>query len=350
GKEKELTVRDSYDRAVTVHKPIKRIVAASPRCSLTMLRSIRVEENRIVGVESLIQSSGGGKYGVNHKIFFPEYQDKPTVGLVWNPDCEAILELNPDVVFLIASPGLSGATAVDKASDVLESAGITVLRIYAGVYVKGVPEEVKRLGYIFDKRKEAEEFVNSYNKYMNWVKERVEKIPEEDKPKVYFESSFGTYQTGGEHMTHIEFGGGKTIFPEIVKHGSVDPEAVAMRNPDIIVKVASAGVSGYDMDPDDTTKIEKVREEIMSRAELQNVKAVKTGRVYVISSYIVGYGPADEGAGFLHKLYMAKWLHPDLFGDLDPKAIHQEFLTRFQGLDIDLDEHGVFAYPPLEES
>jgi iron complex transport system substrate-binding protein len=29
--------------------------------------------------------------------------------------------------------------------------------------------------------------------------------------------------------------------------------------------------------------------------------------------------------------------------------IHQEYLTRFQGLDIDLDEKGVFVYPPLEE-
>jgi len=44
---------------------------------------------------------------------------------------------------------------------------------------------------------------------------------------------------------------------------------------------------------------------------------------------------------------MAKWFHPDLFEDLDPKAIHQEYLTRFQGLDYDLDEHGVFVYPDV---
>jgi hypothetical protein len=33
--------------------------------------------------------------------------------------------------------------------------------------------------------------------------------------------------------------------------------------------------------------------------------------------------------------------------DLDPQAIHQEYLTRFQGLDYDLGEQGVFVYPPL---
>ena len=42
---------------------------------------------------------------------------------------------------------------------------------------------------------------------------------------------------------------------------------------------------------------------------------------------------------------MAKWFHPELFEDLDPQAIHQEFLTEFQRLDYDLDERGVFVYP-----
>jgi iron complex transport system substrate-binding protein len=43
--------------------------------------------------------------------------------------------------------------------------------------------------------------------------------------------------------------------------------------------------------------------------------------------------------------YMAKWLHPELFSDLDPQAIHQEYLTDFLGIDYDLSEHGVFVYP-----
>jgi iron complex transport system substrate-binding protein len=43
--------------------------------------------------------------------------------------------------------------------------------------------------------------------------------------------------------------------------------------------------------------------------------------------------------------YIAKWLYPDLFEDLDPKALHQEYLTRFLKLDYDLDERGVFVYP-----
>ena len=53
---------------------------------------------------------------------------------------------------------------------------------------------------------------------------------------------------------------------------------------------------------------------------------------------------------FIGIAYMTKWFYPDLFEDLDPKVIHQEYLTEFQHLDYDLDEHGVFVYPLLEES
>jgi iron complex transport system substrate-binding protein len=49
---------------------------------------------------------------------------------------------------------------------------------------------------------------------------------------------------------------------------------------------------------------------------------------------------------FVGIAYMAKWLYPDLFQDLDPHAIHQEYLTKFQGLPEDfMDNHGIFAYP-----
>lgn len=44
---------------------------------------------------------------------------------------------------------------------------------------------------------------------------------------------------------------------------------------------------------------------------------------------------------------MAKWFHPDLFKDLDPQEIHEEYLTKFQGLNYDLDKQDVFVYPEV---
>ena len=145
GKEGEITFIDSYNKTVAVKKPINRIVVTW-RGQLEMLRTLGVGADRIVGVETLIQSSE--EYGVDYGIFFPEYQDKLTVGIVWTPDVEKILSLNPDCVFLIAMPGLRGETTVDDAADALKSAGIPVLRFWCGVYDRDVIREIRMLGYI----------------------------------------------------------------------------------------------------------------------------------------------------------------------------------------------------------
>ncbi len=162
---------------------------------------------------------------------------------------------------------------------------------------------------------------------------------------MYYEARTRYDSLSGEH-SYIDFSGGVDIFNGA--SGSVNPEDVVAQNPDIIVKLISYSdeAGGYQLDADDTAGLEAIRAEIMSRPELQNVNAVKTGRVYVITSEI-GSTYSNSCRVFLQIAYNAKWFHPELFEDLDPQAIHQEYLTRFQGLDIDLNENGVFVYPPL---
>ena len=331
GKEKELTFVDSQNKIVTVKKPINRIISIW-RGPLEMLRTIGVKADKIVGVETL---GGGARY---YETFFPEYQDKPRIGIMRYPNTEKMLSLNPDCVFFLFPR---------PAGEELKSAGIPVIHCFCGIWDRDVTREIKTLGYIFDKRERAEEFIEWREGILNLIKERVGKIPEEDKPKVYFEGQ-KTYWAKPEKASYIEFAGGKTIFPEVVTGWKqIDPEAVIERNPEVIVRMTdpATGATGYDLDASAITKIKEVRDEIMNRPELKNVDAVKNGRVYVVSMYITSTGGAAGCRGFLQKIYTAKWLHPDLFEDLDPKAIHQEYLTRFQGLDYDLDEKGVFVYP-----
>ncbi len=95
----------------------------------------------------------------------------------------------------------------------------------------------------------------------------------------------------------------------------------------------------------DSTEIKAFRDSIRNRPELAVVKAVGDERVYVY------FHRLPDGLRFIvTTAYMAKWFHPELFSDLDPKAIHQEYLARFLRLDYDLDEQGVFVYPeePVE--
>jgi iron complex transport system substrate-binding protein len=83
------------------------------------------------------------------------------------------------------------------------------------------------------------------------------------------------------------------------------------------------------------TLLEK-REEILLRPGLKGTNAIRNGRVY-ISHLSIRRGPRMVE----YLLFLAKWLHPELFRDIDPAAVEKEMFQEFYGLDMD----GIWAYP-----
>ena len=330
GREKEITLIDGADRIVTVNKPINSVVCTFDQ-QIEALRVLKVSKDRIVGVP------GGTSIDAD---FFPEFGDVTSIGTSWEPDLETILELHPDLVLLHTSSGFGDTHGA--AQKILETAGITVLRFDLK---ENYPDALEKFGYAFDKRSEADEFLGWYENILNAIEDTVKEIPDEDKPRVYPEGS-KNYGISDNDDWAIALAGGRDIF--VGESGTVDAEAVIEHDPNVIIKPTWKASGGYGVDAGDTAGLKEVREEIMSRSELQNVKAVKEGRVYVITTHLWTYMPKTGNRHFIGICYMAKWFHPELFEDLDPQAIHQEYLTEFQGLDIDLDEKGVFVYPPLE--
>ena len=331
---KPKTFTDAADRLITQYRPIERFVATH-RGQFDLLRILKVEADRVVGAERQISSAD------EYNLYFAEYQDNPTIGSGHGNrlNVEAVVGVRPDAILIFGSTE-KGYT------DVLESAGITVIYIWdTRGYSYNVAKTTRDVGYIFGQEDEAEEYIDWHEGLMNLINEKVENIPEEDKPKVYYEMN-RKYRTGGERISQITKTGGKSIFgDELGSNVIINAEEVAKQNPDIIV-ICGDGGSGYWTD--DTTQLRGIREELMNRELLQNVTAVKTGKVYSMSRYISAGGSMCGGRGFIHAAYQAKWFNPTYFEDFDPKAIHQEYLTRFQGLDWDLDEHGVYVYHPKE--
>jgi len=103
--------------------------------------------------------------------------------------------------------------------------------------------------------------------------------------------------------------------------------------------MAYAGKVGYATD--DVSALRGKREEIMNRPGFAAVPAVKNGSVYTCYSNIL-----LGSMYFVGVAYYAKWFYPELFEDLKPNAIHQEYLTKFLRIDYDLSKHGVFVYHP----
>ena len=94
GRESELTFVDAEGAAKTVSKPIEEIIALNPDCA-EAVRTIGAKD-RIVGIEWAT---------VTRTVFFPEISELPSVGLGFMPDCEAILQMHPDILIAYA-PGV----------------------------------------------------------------------------------------------------------------------------------------------------------------------------------------------------------------------------------------------------
>ena len=339
GKEKQLTVIDAKEHIVTVKKPLRRVIVFVPG-QFETLRSLNAADT-IVGMP---------QDNLWDPAFFPEMSELTSLGYKWDADIETILNLHPDAAILHTDRRQL------KVRDTLEKIDPNIaLLTFACTNHNLEPteyspytysKEVRMLGYIFDKREEAEEFCDWYKDIMNSIKEEVDTIPEENRPKVFYE--YNKYAIRG-YNDRVVYAGGKNIFEEGRK---IDPEAVIDRDPDIIVNLAMRIKGGYDKDADDITELRDVWGDFMNpddpeyRPELAKVSAVRNNRIYVLANVFSIASRGGNGAkGFLEVVYMAKWFHPTLFEDLDPKAIHQEYITRFQGLDIDLDKKGVFVYP-----
>ena len=331
GRESELTLVDSDDRIVTVQKPVERIVTFS--LASTETAKILKAEDRVVGVDQVVR---------DRTVFFPELSKLPAVGAYGgcggDVDYEKMLELNPDIV--IAYP--EDVCGVTELVEMLEPAGITVIRLNLLNPIEAV-EETKKLGYILDKKDEANEYIDFYEECLKLVEEKAEQLSEEDKPRVYFEMFWDYYTFTGDyvHDILISIAGGRNIAADIgdpEQYIEIDKEWVVEQNPEIIVRAEYYVAQGYEVD--DPSEMAAARETILARPELAKVTAIKNGDVYMIS-YAELIAPCRHFVGIA---YMAKWFHPELFEDLDPNAMHQEYLTRFMRLDYDLDEHGVFVY------
>lgn len=330
GQEKNLTFIDAQGKAVTIKKPIAKIVVLSdPQAD-----AIRIlgAEDKVVGISSSL---------ADEKILLQKISELPTVGgdaRGQGTDYEAILALNPDIVL---PAGTGDAELEEKLNH-----RVSVVRF--DLYKPEIlPKEIMELGYILDKKSQAKEFGDFYSRILNTIKEGTANLSDNEKPRVFYCG----YPSAGYRYYAIlpnqwlgsvcDIAGGNNIAEDLAGP-EVDPEWVMVQNPDIIlVHEGSKLPSGYDTD--DVSGAEKVIKQITNETGFANIDAVKKKRIYIETSDI------DSGTqSFIAMAFMAKLFHPDIFKDLDPKSIHQEYLTRFQRIDYNPNEHGVFFYPPLE--
>ena len=327
GRESELTIvqynfgtGDIAEVPVTVPIPIERIVsmnsyAAETLCALG-------EQDRIVGVDEYTKEIG------ELKTFM---EDKPVVGTGYTGwDIEKIIERNPGIVLALSYhyPGYG---------EQLSTVGIPLVQMDF-YQLENYLMEIRILGWMLHTKERTEELINFEQQHFDLIEERVKDLKEEQKPRVFFEF-YGCYITAGPgNANHdaIVMCGGINIFDDLeTSWAYIDPEEVIARNPQVILEgiYTTLVPSGYDVA--DTGPMEEYRDDIMSRPAWDTIDAVRNGKVYIIN-----HDTASTHSS-VYLSYVAKWLHPELFEDVDPVAIHEEWFERFLGIEY----QGVYAYP-----
>ncbi len=308
-----ITIVDSTGAQVNVTLPVERIVSLNP--GLTEIIYALDCEDRIVGRDA--------------KSVFPDsVLEKPVVGQnSYDPNLEVLLEKEPDVI--VADSMLSYNT---EALDKIKSAGLPLI-IEEPSNVSRVKIVTNNFGLIFGKEEKAKEINDYITSYENLVNERVKDLTASEKPTVYIEwyQTWQTFTEGSAANEIIVNAGGVNIAAEITQTAPIlSPEYVVEKNPDIIVRMISGDLIG------NATGFEATHSELMNRAGLCEVTAVKEERVYVYDPIIL------EGIRYpVGLLHWAKWFHPSLFEDIDPAALHAELIQQFFGVTLE----GVHTYP-----
>jgi len=307
------TIAGSSGEEITIYEPVRRIVPLTSD-GAEVIRSLGAT-NDVVGVGT----------GIAEDDFFYEFADTKTVGKWNNPDCEMILALDPDIVLAYSKwPGK------DKLEDKIGETDITVVRL--NFYTpETMTSDVQKLGVLLEREEKAQELADFYQHYMDLVGGRVSTLHEEKSVYIECYSDFKTVSIGSGGHQMCMMAGGRNIAGDLIgEYPKVDPEWVIAQNPDVVIKAVSRS---YD-DPDEP---ETILNGIIKRPGWDVMDAIENGQIHLLMADIYT-GPRY----IIGVVYMAQWIYPDLFADLDPAGIHQEYLRRFQGTEM---QDKIFVYP-----
>ncbi len=323
GSEDLIIIIDEAGRLVTCPHPPERIVCLVP--SVVEVIYALDESDRIVGITDDCDMP---------PVLHQELDDNDgIVGRVSNNvNVELILDLNPDLVI-----GRTGGLFPEVIEDQIKMNDVPVLR-YRGLHINTLLPMIEDIGLILDKEDEAEELSDYIENYHDQITERVEPLSEGDKPQVYFMSMGHVDWTGGAEsatQARITDAGGINIAAD--RPGSltrVSREWILEENPDVILYSRVGTGSGVAPTAGEMEKT--LNSTILSEPGFSDLDAVKNGNLHLFDISLMS-GPRV----IVGLLYYAKWFHPDLFDNVDPKEVHEEMLQKY----YDMELEGTWAYP-----
>lgn len=329
-----ITVTDIVGRKVTLNAPAKRVILGEGRSLLTLSLLHPNPISIVTGWTGDFQKSGGNIYQEYLKQY-PDMAKIPVIGATGKETVsgERIISLKPDLA--IFGSGSHGPDA--KSADLirqLEAAGIPIIFIDFRLHpFKNTVPSIELLGKVLGRQKQATEYLTLYKNSIAKISKRLagKNI---QRPKVYFEMIRGEAIGSpgkGNLGEFIDFAGGHNIGADILpgEVGTLNMEYVIRQQPDVYIAsgIATPGqaglVIGYGISPAET---QQSLAKISAKSVLSPLKAIKDKKVYAMWHLFY-----DSPVNIVAMEAIAKWIHPDLFKDLNPEAtlktINEKFLA-----------------------
>ncbi|WP_439496960.1 ABC transporter substrate-binding protein [Bosea sp. (in: a-proteobacteria)] len=336
-----VTVTDIIGRKVEVEAPVSKIILGEGR-QIYFVGALDKEEpfKRVVGWRDDLGKADPETFRA-YETRYPQIAKLPVFGGMKEGafDIEQAISLKPDVLFL----NIEAKVASDEAKLVEKLAAVGIPVVYVDFREKPFEHtepSMRLIGKLFGKEQIAEDFIKYRADQIKVVTDRLANTKDLKRPLVMVERAGGfsddcCMSFGNENFGKmVDFAGGRNLATPLIPgtFGTINAERIVADNPDVVIVTGNnwdayvpggAWVGlGYGAD---MTEARRKLANLMKRPAFTQTAAVKNGNVHGIWHQFY-----NSPYQFVAIQQIAKWLHPELFRDVDPDAtmrvLHERFL------------------------
>jgi iron complex transport system substrate-binding protein len=304
--EGQVTVTDQAGRTVTLEKPAQKIVSFGYNQTYAVIALGLAD--RLIGIEAKANQRP------IYSLAAPELLDLPNVGSQKQPNIEAAIALEPDLVLM--------AKSLQSNVSAFEAVGIPVAICYPESQAL-LEEEIKMIASLCGVPGNADALIKYYDDTYKKVEKITSKFSDAEKPVVYMGAVSSYLSTSPKNMYQADLiakAGAVNAAKDIDgdKWTDVSYEQLLAMDPDIIILPSEAS---YSID------------DVLNDKQLASVKAVKNKAVYKMPYFEALDSPVPSGV--LGTLYILAKAHGEKYSLDTFKKDLTDFYKKFYGFDAD---------------
>lgn len=346
-------VVDIAGRTVKINLPVNRVIVGDSRLLMPLnilhpadpLKGIVAWDDAFIKKSPDIAKEYRAKNIQVDKIpVFPNpYQSDFSV--------EVALQYKPDLI--IFDTGILARLQQLDVLTQLDKVGIPVVFVdFRQQPVKNTVPSMRLLGEIFSEQEHAKRFIDFYNSRLQLIRQRVNEIPQQDRPVVFIERHAGlmanepccvTFGTGGV-SEFVREAGGRNLGDQWFSGmgGQINQEQMIVSDPDFYLMTAADWRGNVPKSQSvplgyfaDKKEVVKYYDHLVNRPVIKTLSSIKEKKALAL--YHQYY---DLPFNIVAIEVIAKFIYPDKFKDIDPVQdnlyLHKNFTS--------IEPNGIFWF------